>query len=84
MLTRAYHESKGEGKRNLVLVPDSSHGTNPASAAQYGYQVSVALSYLFSRYLSFASSYTFQARMGDESSDASKGHTWKSGMQISF
>ena len=39
MLTRAYHESRGEGKRNLVLVPDSSHGTNPASAAQYGYQV---------------------------------------------
>ncbi|HLD49600.1 MAG TPA: hypothetical protein VJC08_00225 [bacterium] len=55
-----------------------------ADHAQYGYQVSVALSYLFSRYLSFASSYTFQARMGDESSDASKGHTWKSGMQISF
>ncbi|MBI4372720.1 MAG: aminomethyl-transferring glycine dehydrogenase subunit GcvPB [Candidatus Omnitrophica bacterium] len=39
MITRAYHESRGEGKRNLVLVPDSSHGTNPASAAQYGYQV---------------------------------------------
>ncbi len=39
MLTKAYHESRGEGKRRLVLVPDSSHGTNPASAAQYGYQV---------------------------------------------
>lgn len=39
MMTRAYHESRGEGKRNTVLVPDSSHGTNPASAAQYGYQV---------------------------------------------
>ena len=39
MLTRAYHEARGQGKRNLVLVPDSSHGTNPASAAQYGYQV---------------------------------------------
>ncbi len=39
MLTRAYHESRGEGKRHIVLVPDSSHGTNPASAAQYGYQV---------------------------------------------
>ncbi len=40
MLTKAYHESRGDGKkRHLVLVPDSSHGTNPASAAQYGYQV---------------------------------------------
>src|SRR3989338_10106764 len=39
MLTRAYHASRGETKRHLVLVPDSSHGTNPASAAQYGYQV---------------------------------------------
>ena len=39
MLTKAYHESRGEGKRRFVLVPDSSHGTNPASAAQYGYQV---------------------------------------------
>jgi glycine dehydrogenase subunit 2 len=34
MLTRAYHASCGERKRHLVLVPDSSHGTNPASAAQ--------------------------------------------------
>ena len=55
-----------------------------ADHANDGYQVSAALSYFFSRYLSFASSYTFQARMGDESSDASKGHTWKNGMQISF
>ncbi len=39
MLTRAFHASRGEQKRNLVLVPDSSHGTNPASAAQYGYEV---------------------------------------------
>jgi len=39
MLTRAYHHSRGEGKRHQVLVPDSSHGTNPASAAQYGYEV---------------------------------------------
>ena len=39
MLTRAYHNSRGEGKRHQVLVPDSSHGTNPASAAQYGYDV---------------------------------------------
>jgi len=39
MLTKAYHKSRGQEKRHLVIVPDSSHGTNPASAAQYGYQV---------------------------------------------
>jgi glycine dehydrogenase subunit 2 len=40
MLIKAYHESRGEGeKRRLVLVPDSAHGTNPASAARCGYQV---------------------------------------------
>lgn len=55
-----------------------------ADHAQDGYQISAALSYFFSRYLSFVSSYTFQARMGDESSDASKGHSWKNGMQLSF
>jgi glycine dehydrogenase subunit 2 len=39
MLARAYHNANGGEKRNKVLVPDSSHGTNPASAAQYGYEV---------------------------------------------
>jgi glycine dehydrogenase subunit 2 len=40
MLIKAYHESRGEGeKRKLVLVPDSAHGTNPASAARCGYDV---------------------------------------------
>lgn len=40
MLIKAYHEARGEGaKRKLVLVPDSAHGTNPASAARCGYQV---------------------------------------------
>ena len=39
MLTRAYHAARGEQKRHLVLVPDSSHGTNPASAALFGYHV---------------------------------------------
>jgi len=36
MIIRAYHESRGE-QRTKVLVPDSSHGTNPASAAAAGY-----------------------------------------------
>ncbi|MFM9872476.1 MAG: aminomethyl-transferring glycine dehydrogenase subunit GcvPB [Fimbriimonadaceae bacterium] len=40
MLIKAYHESRGEGdKRKVVLVPDSAHGTNPASAARCGYTV---------------------------------------------
>lgn len=39
MLVRAYHTAKGEVKRRKVLVPDSSHGTNPASAALFGYHV---------------------------------------------
>lgn len=39
MLIKAYHEARGEGHRNVVLVPDSAHGTNPASAARCGYDV---------------------------------------------
>ncbi len=39
MLVRAYHAARGEAKRHKVLVPDSSHGTNPASAALLGYHV---------------------------------------------
>ncbi|MBW5446755.1 aminotransferase class V-fold PLP-dependent enzyme [Cohnella sp. CFH 77786] len=37
MLIRAYHESRGEG-RTKVIVPDSSHGTNPASATVAGFE----------------------------------------------
>jgi glycine dehydrogenase subunit 2 len=40
MLIKAFHESRGEGgARTTVLVPDSAHGTNPASAARCGYSV---------------------------------------------
>lgn len=39
MLVRAYHASRGGPTRTKVLVPDSSHGTNPASAALLGYHV---------------------------------------------
>ncbi|MBN1688234.1 MAG: aminomethyl-transferring glycine dehydrogenase subunit GcvPB [Candidatus Omnitrophica bacterium] len=39
MLVHAYHQSKGEVLRRKVLVPDSSHGTNPASAALLGFRI---------------------------------------------
>jgi glycine dehydrogenase subunit 2 len=39
LMTRAYHRSRGEGEqRTKVLVPDSAHGTNPATATMVGYQ----------------------------------------------
>lgn len=38
---RAYHQSKGEGHRNVMLIPISAHGTNPASAVMVGYKVVV-------------------------------------------
>lgn len=39
MLIKAFHHSRGEDFRRIVLVPDSAHGTNPASAARCGYSV---------------------------------------------
>lgn len=39
MLIRAYHESRNDTKRTKILVPDSAHGTNPASAVMAGYKV---------------------------------------------
>ena len=38
---RAYHASRGEGRRHVVLVPGSAHGTNPASAHMAGCKVIV-------------------------------------------
>ncbi len=38
---RAYHASRGEGHRNVCLIPASAHGTNPASAQMAGMQVVV-------------------------------------------
>lgn len=38
---RAYHESLGEGHRNVVVIPSSAHGTNPASAVMAGMKVVV-------------------------------------------
>ncbi len=39
MIIRAYHQSRGDDKRVKVIVPDSAHGTNPASAAVCGLEV---------------------------------------------
>ena len=36
---RSYHQSRGEAHRNVCLVPDSAHGTNPASAVMAGMKV---------------------------------------------
>ena len=38
---KAYHESRGEGHRNICLIPESAHGTNPASAQMVGMTVVV-------------------------------------------
>ena len=39
LLMKQYHHSRGDYKRVRVLVPDSAHGTNPASAAMVGFTV---------------------------------------------
>lgn len=39
MVIHAYHDARGDMKRDKVIVPDSAHGTNPASAAVAGYKV---------------------------------------------
>ncbi|HEX5823621.1 MAG TPA: aminomethyl-transferring glycine dehydrogenase subunit GcvPB [Candidatus Limnocylindrales bacterium] len=38
LMIRAYHRSRGDGERDEVLVPDSSHGTNPATASMAGFK----------------------------------------------
>src|SRR6476646_5811168 len=38
LMVRAYHESKGNARKK-ILIPDSAHGTNPATAAMVGYAV---------------------------------------------
>ena len=38
LLIRAYHEARGDAERREVIVPDSSHGTNPATATMAGYR----------------------------------------------
>ena len=37
LIIRAYHQSRGDNKRTTMLIPDSAHGTNPASTTMCGY-----------------------------------------------
>lgn len=39
MIIKAYHEHRGDFDRKEIIVPDSAHGTNPASAAMAGFEV---------------------------------------------
>ncbi len=41
LVIQAWHQSRGEGHRNICLIPSSAHGTNPASAQMVGMQVVV-------------------------------------------
>jgi glycine dehydrogenase len=41
MVIREYHISRGDHHRNVVLIPQSAHGTNPASAAMAGMKIVV-------------------------------------------
>ena len=41
LVIQAYHRSRGEGGRNVALIPSSAHGTNPASAAMCGMEIVV-------------------------------------------
>ena len=41
LLIRAYHEDRGDHDRNIMLIPASAHGTNPASAVLAGYEVRI-------------------------------------------
>ncbi len=39
LIMRAYHQARGDHQRTTILVPDSAHGTNPASSAMVGFKV---------------------------------------------
>jgi glycine dehydrogenase len=41
MVIKAYHESNGDTQRDIILIPSSAHGTNPASAVMAGFKVVV-------------------------------------------
>ena len=39
LLIKQYHDARGDSKRKKIIIPDSAHGTNPATAAMCGFQV---------------------------------------------
>ncbi len=39
LLIKQYHDARGDSKRTKIIVPDSAHGTNPATAAMCGYTI---------------------------------------------
>jgi glycine dehydrogenase subunit 2 len=39
LMIRAYHRHRGEPRRDVIVVPDSAHGTNPATAARCGFRI---------------------------------------------
>ncbi|MBC7237623.1 MAG: aminomethyl-transferring glycine dehydrogenase subunit GcvPB, partial [Chloroflexi bacterium] len=39
LIIRAYHESRGDTNRRIILIPDSAHGTNPASTTMAGFEM---------------------------------------------
>jgi len=39
LMIRAFHQDRGESQRNKILIPDSAHGTNPATSAMSGMRV---------------------------------------------
>ena len=41
LVIRRFHEARGQGGRDVVLIPQSAHGTNPATAVMAGYEVVV-------------------------------------------
>jgi glycine dehydrogenase subunit 2 len=41
LVIKKAHEVKGQGHRKIVLIPDSAHGTNPATAAMCGFEIKV-------------------------------------------
>ncbi|MEE9367219.1 MAG: aminomethyl-transferring glycine dehydrogenase subunit GcvPB [Dehalococcoidales bacterium] len=44
LMVKAYHQSRGEKSRRKILVPDSAHGTNPATAAMCDFEVTTVKS----------------------------------------
>ena len=44
LLIKSYHHDRGDDQRNEIIIPDSAHGTNPASATMAGYKTIVTKS----------------------------------------